>query len=39
MARTPILSQADYDQNIQRLAQMGYDVTAVRRVPQSVRDK
>jgi apolipoprotein D and lipocalin family protein len=34
MARTPTLSQADYDQNIRRLAELGYDVSHVRRVPQ-----
>jgi apolipoprotein D and lipocalin family protein len=34
MARTPTISQADYDQNVQRLAALGYDVTRVRRVPQ-----
>lgn len=34
MARTPTISQSDYEQNIQRLAALGYDVTRVRRVPQ-----
>jgi apolipoprotein D and lipocalin family protein len=39
MARTPTLSQADYDQNIRRLAELGYDVSRVRRVPQSALEK
>ena len=39
MARTPSLSQADYDRNIRRLEEMGYDVRKVRRVPQNLRVK
>ncbi len=39
MARTPSLSQADYELNIRRLAELGYDVSRVRRVPQSVRSE
>jgi len=35
MARTPAISEADYAQNLQRLAALGYDLTRVRRVPQS----
>jgi apolipoprotein D and lipocalin family protein len=37
MARTPTLSDADYAQNVGRLRALGYDVTRVRRVPQSSR--
>jgi apolipoprotein D and lipocalin family protein len=37
MARTPHLSDADYAKNIERLRALGYDVSRVRRVPQSAR--
>ncbi|MEQ7417992.1 lipocalin family protein [Xanthomonas campestris pv. campestris] len=37
MARTPQVSDADYQQAVGRIAAMGYDVTQLRRVPQSVR--
>ncbi|MBV8742826.1 MAG: lipocalin family protein [Sinobacteraceae bacterium] len=34
MARTPTISAADYAAHLRRLAQLGYDVQRVRRVPQ-----
>ncbi|AVQ08820.1 TPA: lipocalin family protein [Xanthomonas vasicola pv. zeae] len=37
MARTPQVSDADYQQAVQRIAAMGYDVSQLRRVPQSMR--
>ncbi|MBB4129965.1 apolipoprotein D and lipocalin family protein [Xanthomonas campestris] len=37
MARTPQVSDADYQQAVQRIAAMGYDVSQLRRVPQSPR--
>ena len=37
MARTPQVSEADYQQAVQRIAAMGYDVSQLRRVPQSLR--
>jgi apolipoprotein D and lipocalin family protein len=37
MARTPTLSERDYADNLRRLADLGYDVTQVRKVPQSPR--
>lgn len=37
MARTPQVSEADFEQARQRIAAMGYDVGKLRRVPQSVR--
>ncbi|MBV6850992.1 lipocalin family protein [Xanthomonas euvesicatoria] len=37
MARTPQVSDADYQQAVERIAAMGYDVTQLRRVPQSAR--
>ncbi|NIJ83022.1 lipocalin [Xanthomonas arboricola] len=37
MARTPQVSEADYQQAVQRIAAMGYDVSQLRRVPQSAR--
>ncbi|MFO3705795.1 lipocalin family protein [Xanthomonas codiaei] len=37
MARTPQVSDADYQQAVQRIAAMGYDVSQLRRVPQSQR--
>lgn len=37
MARTPQVSDADYQQAVQRIAAMGYDVSKLRRVPQSQR--
>ncbi|HEL5402040.1 TPA: lipocalin family protein [Stenotrophomonas maltophilia] len=37
MARTPQVSEADYQQAVQRIAAMGYDTGKLRRVPQSVR--
>ncbi|MDG2524180.1 lipocalin family protein [Stenotrophomonas sp. HITSZ_GD] len=37
MARTPQVSDSDYQQAVRRIAEMGYDVSKLRRVPQSVR--
>jgi apolipoprotein D and lipocalin family protein len=37
MARTPQVSESDYQQAVQRIAAMGYDTAKLRRVPQSVR--
>ena len=37
MARTPHVSESDYQQAVQRIAAMGYDTRKLRRVPQSVR--
>ncbi len=37
MARTPQISEADYSSAMERLRGLGYDVSRVRRVPQSVR--
>ncbi|OWR28819.1 hypothetical protein CEE55_18295 [Stenotrophomonas pavanii] len=37
MARTPQVSERDYQQAVQRIAAMGYDTGKLRRVPQSVR--
>ncbi|KAF1016999.1 MAG: Outer membrane lipoprotein Blc [Stenotrophomonas maltophilia] len=37
MARTPQVSEADYQQAVQRIAAMGYDTAKLRRVPQSLR--
>ncbi|WP_435015026.1 lipocalin family protein [Xanthomonas arboricola] len=37
MARTPQVSDADYQQAVARIAAMGYDVSQLRRVPQSMR--
>ncbi|UUE99932.1 lipocalin family protein [Xanthomonas hortorum pv. pelargonii] len=37
MARTPQVSDADYQQAVKRIAAMGYDVSQLRRVPQSQR--
>ena len=34
MARTPTISEADYHAGVERLREMGYDVSRVRRVPQ-----
>lgn len=34
MARTPTLSQADYDAMVQRVGAMGYDTAQLKRVPQ-----
>ena len=39
MARTPSISEADYDRNLKRLSALGYDVSKVRRVPQSAQVK
>jgi apolipoprotein D and lipocalin family protein len=36
MARTPTISDADYIRDVQRLSTLGYDISQVRRVPQSV---
>ena len=36
-ARTPHVSESDYQQAVQRIAAMGYDTRKLRRVPQSVR--
>lgn len=38
MARTPAIAEADYLRNIERVRALGYDVSHVRRVPQSVRE-
>ncbi len=37
MARTPTISEADYALHMRRLSELGYDISRVRRVPQSVR--
>ncbi len=37
MARTPTISEADYSRAIDRLRALGYDVSRVRRIPQSPR--
>ncbi len=37
MARTPQVSESDYQQAVQRIAAMGYDTAKLRRVPQSMR--
>ncbi len=37
MARTPQVSDADYQKALQRIAAMGYDIDKLRRVPQSQR--
>ncbi len=37
MARTPQVSEQDYQQALQRIAAMGYDLQKIRRVPQSRR--
>ena len=37
MARTPQVSDSDYQQAVERIAAMGYDTRKLRRVPQSVR--
>lgn len=37
MARTPTISDADYASAMERFRALGYDVSRVRRVPQSVR--
>lgn len=37
MARTPQVSESDYQQAVQRIAAMGYDASKLRRVPQSLR--
>lgn len=34
MARTPVISQQDYDENVRRVAALGYDITKLRKVPQ-----
>ncbi|MGV8959050.1 MAG: lipocalin family protein [Stenotrophomonas sp.] len=34
MARTPTISEQDYQANMQRLQALGYDISKVRRVPQ-----
>jgi len=37
MARTPQVSEADYQQAIEKIAAMGYDTSKIRKVPQSER--
>jgi len=37
MARTPEVSDGEYRQAVQRIAAMGYDISQLRRVPQSTR--
>ena len=37
MARTPQVSATDYQRAVERIKAMGYDVSKLRRVPQSVR--
>jgi len=37
MARTPQVSETDYQGAVERIKAMGYDVTRLRRVPQSAR--
>jgi apolipoprotein D and lipocalin family protein len=39
MARTPTISEADYAQQVERLRVLGYDLSHLRRVPQSGREK
>ncbi len=39
MARAPAISDADYARHLRRLTELGYDVSRVRRVPQSVRNR
>lgn len=39
MARTPALSDSDYARNLERIRDLGYDVSHVRRVPQSTRSQ
>jgi apolipoprotein D and lipocalin family protein len=38
MARTPSIPEADYDAQIARIAALGYDISQIRRVPQSAAD-
>ena len=35
MARTPTVSDAQYEAALRRIGELGYDVSKVRRVPQS----
>ena len=37
MARTPQVSDQEYQQAVERIQALGYDITKLRRVPQSVR--
>lgn len=37
MARTPQVSDSDYEAAMQRIASMGYDISKIRKVPQSKR--
>jgi apolipoprotein D and lipocalin family protein len=37
MARTPQISEQDYQRHLQRLRELGYDLGKLRRVPQSER--
>jgi len=39
MARTPSISEADYAEQVARIAALGYDTTQLRRVPQSQRSR
>jgi apolipoprotein D and lipocalin family protein len=39
MARTPTISEADYARQVERLRTLGYDVSQLRRVPQSARER
>jgi apolipoprotein D and lipocalin family protein len=37
MAREPVMADADYEASVRRIAELGYDVGKLRRVPQSPR--
>lgn len=38
MARTPTISESDYAAHMERIAALGYDISKIRRVPQSAAD-
>ena len=38
MARTPVISDADYAAHMERIRDLGYDISKIRRVPQSAGD-
>ena len=38
MARTPAISESDYAAHMERIAALGYDISKIRRVPQSAAD-
>ncbi|WP_189399232.1 lipocalin family protein [Arenicella chitinivorans] len=39
MARTPTIADADYERLVQKIAQFGYDVTKLKKVPQQSLDE